>query len=308
MTVKSIKISNVSETFKIFFYYAKINGFAIFSPKEKILKGKIEIKLIDILLILSFLIVYIGTTFYLLQFKFKIIDDDSSLIESFGLLATLTGTFSNVLVSTIFCFIFRHQLWSIMKSFHIVDDQIKQIGTTIDYNKHALLVICFIVFGEVILNAITFLLARNNITMYLRIYVPNHGFLVLMSSVVLILLAIFVRLKALNKTFKIKFLPIKNWISERELKYLVSHFGKIYGALNDCLDLINFFFGFQTLLYTSLYMMFTVFSIFSVYRGLNVPDKGAFEEILFYVSLESFYSVFIFAVIYFGNKIQNEVC
>lgn len=305
MSVKGKKVLNFSETFKIFLYYAKINGFALFTPKEKIIKGKIEIKLIDILLILIFLTVYIGTAYFLLQFN--IIDNESSLIASVGLLATLSGAFSNAFISTIFCFIFRHQLWCILKSLHIVDDQIKLIGTTFDYNKHALLVIGFIVFGEIILNAITFILSRSNITLYLSMYVPNHGFLVLMESVVLILLSILVRLRALNTTFKIKFLPIKNCINGRELKNLVSHFGKMYGALNDCLDLINFFFGFQTLLYTSLFVMFTVFSIFSVYIGLTVPNNAEFEELLFFVAWEIFYSVFIFAVIYFGSKIQNEV-
>lgn len=242
---------------------------------------------------------------FLLQFN---ILDDSSVISSVGLLATLSGAFSNALVSTIFCFIFRHQLWSILKSFHSFDEQIKKIGSTFDYNKHALLVICFIVLGEICLNATTFLLSGKNVTMYFSIFVPNHGFLVLMTSAVLILLAVLIRLRALNNTFKIKFLPIKNWITGRELKMLVPFFGKMYGDLNDCLDLINFFFGFQTLLYTSLYMMFTVFSIFSVYRGLILPDNGGFQELLFYIAWEIFYSMLIFAVIYLGSKIQNEVC
>lgn len=305
MKQKPLKISNVSETFKIFFYYAKVNGFAFFTPKEKILKGKIQIKLIDILLILFYIIVYIGTAYYLMQIK--LIDDDSSVIASVGSLATLVGAFTNALVSTIFCFIFRHQLWCILKCFHLFDEQIKQIGTSFDYNKHALLVIGFIVFGEIIITATAGILSRQNILMFMSINIPNHGFLVLMDSVVLILLAILVRLRALNETFKIKFLPIKNWNNEKELKFLVSHFGKMYGSLNDCLDLINFFFGFQTLLYTSLYMMFTVFSIFSVYSGLTDPDDKTLDELLFYIAWEIFYSFFIFTVIFYGNKIQNEV-
>lgn len=299
-----MKITNVSETFKIFFYYAKFNGFALFSPKEKILKGKIKLNLIDFLLILFYLIVYVTTAYSLLQMN--ILDNSSSMISSVGSLATLSGAFTNALVSTIFCFIFRNQLWCILKSFHLFDEQIKQIGTSFDYNKHVVLMIGFIVFGEIIISATTYILSRQNIIMYFSMTVPNHGFLVLMDSVVLILLAILVRLRAINQTFKIKFLPVKNFINERELKFLVSHFGKMYGALNDCLDLINFFFGFQTLLYTTLYMVFTVFSIFSVYRGLTI-ENGRLDELLFYIAWEIFYSFFIFTVIYYGNKIQNEV-
>lgn len=305
MKSTSIQFSNVSETFQIFLYYAKINGFALFSPKEKIFKGKIGIKIIDILLIIAFVLIYICTAIFLLQFN---ILDDSSLISNVGLLATLSGAFTNALVSTIFCFIFRHQLWNILKSFHSFDEQINKIGSTFDYNKHALLVICFIVLGEIFLNGITFLLSGESITMYFSIYVPNHGFLVLMSSVILILSAVLVRFRALNNTFKINFLPIKNWNTGRELKMLVPYFGKMYGDLNDCLDLINFFFGFQTLLYTTLYMMFTVFSIFSVYREVILPNNGGFQELLFYIAWEIFYSMLIFAVIYLGSKIQNEVC
>lgn len=303
MKVKFIKISNVSETFKIFFYYAKIGGFALFSPKKRMLKGKIGIKLIDIFLIKFYLVLYSGTGFFLPQLKFT---DDSSSIEDVFLVVALSGAFSFAVLSTIFCFIFRHQLWCILKNFHIFDDQIKLIGTSFDYNNHALITIVFIVFGEIVINANIFLLSNPSIQSYFCIYVPNHGYLVLMNSVVLILLAVLIRLRAFNNTFKVKFLPSKNWIQVRELKYLVSYFGKMYGDLNDCLDLINFFFGFQTLLYTSVYMIFSVFTIFSVYRGFIHPDENS-KELLFYIAWETFYSIFVFTVIYFGNKIQKEV-
>lgn len=294
---------SIYEAVKPFYYFAKFTGFACFTIKGKVTDGKIKSTIFDILLLFAFILIpnlnVINDIYSLKQFRGGHV---MLYLYSFGSSLFVLHSFNQ-----------RSNLWNILRNIHAFDTGIQDLGYSVNHRKRHRFVWIYILCTILLIILTLFLI------MYRRTFDPRTMLVYLSAIIIFIQFGSFQlcliiansKLNEFNNFLENVFLFKKKGFRHLRNKELGNHVIKtvnLYQILNDAISSINQCFGLVCLVCFSLYFMFVIVIVFSIFRVIYSDVKVLTPLLLtMYSYLFLFYFSYVIGILIAANGITGRV-
>lgn len=303
----------IYETVRPFYYITRITGFACFTIDGDIKNGRIKTKLIDISLFLIFLVVHSANGILNVIKAFAIRPTSQSEMTSFGNKLQFLVSTINVSFYILTSFIQRHKIWSILHHLHMFDENLKDLGYSVNHKKHKLFFWLYIIASAMhTVIGLSFIISSGNFAMITLAYLPVVYSLLQLGIIKLSYLSVYTRQHDFIKCFRKYFISNKNSIRYVKSKNMsqVMIFSKLHDNLNCAVASINKSFSLISFVCFALYFSHTVYSIYGVIQVFQVSATISFENILIQLRnkfLLIFFSIYVFIIFAASNDITRRV-
>lgn len=303
----------IYDTVRPFYYMAKINGFACFSIDGDITQGRIKTKFIDILVFVMYFVLHgANCIIYLIQL---LINSKLSQIE----LLRIKVLFFIQLLTAVFyilaTFIQRYKLWAILQHLHIFDENIKDMGYSVDHRKHRLFFWFYVIQLFVCMAYALYLLMVDSsyYDLIFFTYIPNMILFIQIAIIKLSILSVYVRQHDFIKCFT-RYLIVRNknsifYVKPNNKSHVVM-FSKLHEKLNLAVNSINCSFSFILLVCLVVSFSNTVFWIYGFIIFFR-ENSISFENNILYQIKVSFVpivcTVYILIIFAASNEITRRV-
>lgn len=295
---------SIYKSVKPFYYFAKLTGFACFTIKGKATDGKIKTTIFDILLLIAFMLIP----------NLNVINDIYNL-NRFLRIRHVMIYFYNV-GSSLFVlqsFNQRLDLWNILRNIHEFDTGIQALGYSVNHKKHQRFVWIYIL-CTILLIIITLCLIMSRRTFEARtllVYLSAIIIFIQFGSFQLSLVIANSKLNDFNMYLENIFLFRKKGFKHLRNKELGTHViktVKLYQILDDIISSINQSFSLVCLICFSLYFMFVILIVFSIFRVIY-SDQNVLTPILLttYSYIFLFYFLYVIGILIAANGITGKV-
>uniref|UniRef100_A0A3F2ZDJ7 Gustatory receptor n=1 Tax=Lutzomyia longipalpis TaxID=7200 RepID=A0A3F2ZDJ7_LUTLO len=319
-------IKNIYDVIYPFYVISKLCGFAAFPlrvPKSK--KQAIKLFIQNCL----FAVMIIILQWYVLTLHSSGAEDyfaiaTSSSISQFTLGLLTTIGLMNFFISFSMNFILQKYIKKLLEKFCINDQDMEKIGIKVDLRSQRRFIYIFLIISflqalvvatltQAVMNyyELSFLYIER-ITTYVFFTI---GYTTLVGHMFLALVAIYVRYKLLNQSFRKRFVIIPSIIENIDKSsevtidpedQVIRKFAIIHDRLNSIIRETNTCFSFQIMMNMISWFIYTIYGTFNFYRLILINFKG--YELLGYANMMwiVYHAMYLSAVVIFSSLIKAE--
>lgn len=131
--VNKSKIYSCWDTIRIFYILSKVSGFIAYSIDGRIENGKIKTRLMDIVMLNSFLFIYFVVFYLNYRYDLTLISTQSPTID-IGNRLIHNYIIINAFLTTFLQFIWKDSVWEIFQSFSEFDKDVSFSQTSLPHN------------------------------------------------------------------------------------------------------------------------------------------------------------------------------